>query len=332
MYVYECVNYFNLFFSMNPRRKFGQKLGRGIAKPVSRKCLFNKVSDEQLTELSMKQMKRRSYAKMLWGVRAFQEWREHKLASENQYDCTIFETNLENIGSLTKQNLAYSLCKFLPEVTKVKDGAPYPGATLYQMIIAIQKHLSESGLDWKLVDGPEFGNVKTVLDNVMKERAMNNIGTVKRQAKVLSYTVEQKLWERGVLGEDSPSKLRDTVLFIIGINCGMRAGDEHYDLRRESPFKKSQFSFQRNDAGKRCVVYNEDMVTKTNDGGLASMRRDRKVVWIYPSEDVNRCPVRLIDKYTSLCPPVKNERMKPNFYLRELERTNPAQCGLAQEL
>ena len=63
------------------------------------------------------------------------------------YDCRIFETNLEEVNILTKANLAYSLCKFIPEVTKVKDGAPYPGATLYQLVIVIQRHLTEKRFD-----------------------------------------------------------------------------------------------------------------------------------------------------------------------------------------
>ena len=91
---------------------------------------------------------------------------------------------------------------------------------------------------------------------------------VKRQANVISYKFENSLWEKNILGEDTPDKLRNTVLFLIGINCGLHAGDEHYDLRRPSPNKCSQFSFQRNPEGKRCVFCTEDTVTKTNDGGL----------------------------------------------------------------
>ena len=60
------------------------------------------------------------------------------------------------------------------------------------------------------------------------------------------------------------------------------------------------------------MVYCEDMVTKTNDGGLNHMRKEHKVVWIYPSKNSVRCPVRLIDQYMSLCPPV-GKNNKANF-------------------
>ena len=51
------------------------------------------------------------------------------------------------------------------------------------------------------------------------------------------------------------------------------------------------------------------------------MKKQRKIVWVYPSDNVNRCPVRLTDKYMGLCPPYYK---KANVYLQGLVRTNPA--------
>ena len=96
-------------------------------------------------------------------------------------------------------------------------------------------------------------------------------------------------------------------------------------MRRDGPTKLSQFSFQRNTKGEQCVVYKEDHITKTNDGGLNSLKKECKVVMVHPSSDVTRCPVRLIDKYISLLPPVKGDQCKHNFYLRSLEKPTPAQ-------
>ena len=130
---------------------------------------------------------------------------------------------------------------------------------------------------------------------------------------MISYEMENHLWSTGVLGEDSPDKLHNTVLFLIGINVYLRAVDEHYNLRREMPTQASQIQFERNSKGQKCLVYREDCVTKTHDGGINDMRRDRKVVWVYPSTNIERCPVRLVDKYLSLCPLYFR---KSNFYLQ----------------
>ena len=90
---------------------------------------------------------------------------------------------------------------------------------------------------------------------------------------------------------------------------------------------RNQFSFQHNEKGDRCVIFEEDTITKTNDGGLGSLRKD----WINPNKtNVNCCPVCLIDKYMSLLPPPKNDRAKHNFYLCSMERPNPAQWYTSQ--
>ena len=311
-------------FSLNSRKSGLNRPRVSTSGYVSKKFrTFHKVTRSRLADLKIKKLKKRSETKMWWGVRAYQEWRLNRLNDIGTYDENIFNANLDDLKSVTKVNLVKSLCRFIVEVKKV-SGEEYPGKTLYQLAISIQKYLHEKGLKWKLIDESEFEEFHTVLDNIMKERAQQGIGNVKKQANLISMNFEEELWGKGILGEDSPEKLRNTVLFLLGINCSLRAGDEHHDLRRDTKDKPSQLSFQRNDAGIRCLVYTEDTVTKTNDGGLGHMRKERKVVWVYPSENINRCPVRLVDKYISLCPEV-GPKAKCNFYLRPLEKINPAQ-------
>ena len=317
-------NQYVYVYRLNSRKIPGRKPGMLAAKSVSKKNrTFHSINADRLKQLKTRTMKKRSETKMWWGVRAYKEWRMARLNDENKIDYDILESDLSDVKLLCKDKFENALCIFIAEVKKV-NGSDYPGKTLYQLAVSIQRFLVEGGLNWKLVDGPDFKNFRVVLDNIMKERAKDNIGNTKRQANMISFDCEEYLWDKGFLGEHEPNILRNTVLFMIGINCGLRAGDEHYDLRRDSPDKPSQFSFQRNEKGQRCVVYTEDTVTKTNDGGLGHMRKDRKIVWIYPSLNVNRCPVRLIDKYLSLCPEV-GPKSKNNFYLRSLEKINPAQ-------
>ena len=63
---------------------------------------------------------------------------------------------------------------------------------------------------------------------------------------------EQILWEKGILGEDSPDKLRKTV-FFIGVRFGLRGWKEQYELRR---YPDSQFNIVKID-GKDALVYRE---------------------------------------------------------------------------
>ena len=182
---------------------------------------------------------------------------------------------------------------------------------MYQKIAAIQKYLNDNKIKWKLIDGDDFEDTRTVLDNVMQERTAQNIGVVKHQAGIISYEHEESLWQKGVLGEDTPDKLRNTVLFLLGINVCLRAVEEHYYLCCDTEVSKSQLSFVKNPKVLGCILYEEDSVTKTHDGGLHDMRRDRKIVWIYPNlGNPAHCPLRLIKKYLSLCPPLVKKLME----------------------
>ena len=174
-----------------------------------------------------------------------------------------------------------------------------------------------------MIHGNEFEDLRIVLDNIMKERCAENIGTTRKQADLISYEYEEEMWQKNILGEDNPDKLRSTVLFLLGINLALRAVDEHYLLRRDMPEKRSQISFENNSKGVKCVVFREDHCTKTNDGGIDQMHKERKIVWIYPSKNINRCPVRLVEKYLGLCP--KNYFKKSNFYLQSLRCPTPKQ-------
>ena len=75
-----------------------------------------------------------------------------------------------------------------------------------------------------------------------------------------------------------------------------------------------------NSLGKKCVVYREDTITKTNLGGLHDMKKDRKIVWINPNNNSSRCPVRLIEKYLNLLP---EGGSKLNLYLHSLKHPKP---------
>ena len=111
-------------------------------------------------------MKKTTARKCNWAVTAYNDWREERLRTFN-YDYPIYEANLNDLKNLDKANLQYVLCRFVPKVTRKRGDGPFPGKTLYQMIVAIQKHLWVNKIN--LVEGRDFLELKTVLDNVMHE-------------------------------------------------------------------------------------------------------------------------------------------------------------------
>ena len=68
------------------------------------------------------------------------------------------------------------------------------------------------------------------LDVEMKISAQHNLGLKPKQADVISVTIENSLWESNILGCGNPDTLLRTTFYLIGLNFGMRAGDEHRKL------------------------------------------------------------------------------------------------------
>ena len=110
--------------------------------------------------------------------------------------------------------LQADLCDFidLVEIRK-ENGEQYPSSSMYDLISGLSLYLeTEHGFTNKLVSGA-FRAVRNTLDNVMKERTAEGLGGRPERDPILEEH-EQILWEKGILGEDSPDKLRQTVFFF----------------------------------------------------------------------------------------------------------------------
>ena len=93
---------------------------------------FKTIIDEKMIQLKKNRLKRHTFAKVQWAVRAYCEWRNSILSDPVTYDYRVYVSDIKNPGSLDRSNLEFALCKFIAEVTKIKDGSDYPGCTLYQ--------------------------------------------------------------------------------------------------------------------------------------------------------------------------------------------------------
>ena len=146
-----------IFLSLNSHGKEVLKRSLGINKNVSNVRKFKTVTLMKLSQLKTRQLKRRTFNKMQWAVKAFTEWRSQRLASNSDnVQCDIFHANLHDTSVLTKQQFKNSMCMFIPEVTKIHDGSDYPGKALYEMVTSIQKFLHEHMIYWKLLEDAEF--------------------------------------------------------------------------------------------------------------------------------------------------------------------------------
>ncbi len=215
---------------------------------------------------------------------------------------------------MTKDELCFSLTRFVLEARK-RNGDPYPAETLYELVISLQLHLSLNGREMRFLQDKEFVVLKNTLDTRMKELSSQGIRVRRKQDEVISEADEETLW-KSVLGEDTPQKLLDTVLYLFGLHFALRVGQEHRNLRYGP---ESQITVQQDAAGRRFLRYTED-VSKNRQGGLKHRRVTPKSVDAYENEAYpDQCIVRLYKKYVFHRPPhCQNDA----FYLRPLD--NPS--------
>ena len=263
-------------------------------------------TDKNIDNMSRKQFALKTKSKMKWVVNLYSEWRKSRIGLVG---CApqILNANLDTFV-FSKYDLCYSMARFIREVRKL-DGSEYPLNTVRDLVLMIQMHLHENNIFWKLLDNVEFVELRNVLDNTMKERHSQGLG-VRKSSDIITIDHENKLFNKGLLGDENPEQLLRTVIYMIGLHCVLRGGNEHNNLRR--PGFDSQFSFEHDTRGIEQLVYHEDPLQKTNQGGLSSKGKS-KIVYVYPSSSTRNCPVYLVKKYLGLLPQSKKCK---KLYLR----------------
>ncbi len=246
-------------------------------------------------------------------MKLFNEWKTWR--NEATITCDELQRSVirSELIEMTKDELCHTLTRFVLEAKKA-NGEPYPAETLYEIIMSIQMHLSVNNREFKFLNDPDFTTLKNTLDGRMKVLAAGGFCVKRKQAEIISEDEEERMWTSGVLGDDSPQKLLDTVLYLFGLHFALRAGQEHRNLR----FVNSQISLQETTSEAKYLQYMED-VSKTRQGGLRHRRIEPKCVRAYENRShLSRCIVRLYQKYVSHRP--TDERCSSAFYLRPLQK------------
>lgn len=123
------------------------------------------------------------------------------------------------------------------------------------------------------------------------------------------------MWQKGILGVDTPQKLLHTLVYLLGLSCALRAGKEHQVLRALD--RNSQFSIHYDDDGYRYLLYREDLLTKTNRRGIKHKKYTGKTVSVYPANNPECCPVTILKFYMSKLPTL---RKHDDLYLQPLAK------------
>ena len=273
------------------------------------------VVDDSINDFSCKKFAPEPRHKIKWAVNLYGEWRRNQIGTPG-CDFQIVQANLEMLYTFCKADLCYSLSRFVRKVRRI-DGKEYLPNTIHELVVMVQMYLQENSINWKLLDDPEFSALRNVVDNTMKQKHSEGLG-VRKSAEIISLDQENVLFEKGVLGQDSPLQLLCMVIYMLGMHCALCGGIEHNNLRR--PGCNPQIIVEKYDNVNERLVYTEDPLQKMNQGGLVSRGRGKKVM-VYPASNKNRCPVYLYKKYIGL---LSNSLKCKKLYLRVKKNPLPS--------
>lgn len=241
-----------------------------------------------------------------WSVNTWQEWSDHRQRLGSEFP--------PKLDAITNKELNYWLARFVVEARN-KKGEAYEGGSLYSLCAGIQRYLraqrrgtADRGqvCDLDIYKDASFAYFRSVLDSALKELHQQGIGISKKRAEVISEDVEETMWKDNILGDDTPVKLLDTLMFCFGLNFALRSGQEHRKLRPDMELKEPRNSTA-------YIVYTESG-SKNRQGGLKERQLSNKSIKYFANDAVpSRCGVRLYKKYMSLRPP---DAPRDIFYLK----------------
>lgn len=163
-----------------------------------------------------------------WAFNAFNDWRKSRI------ERTIMDSSTINVykepQEMDKLDLNFLLKYFVHEVRK-QNGEKYPRESIKQLIAGLQYYFRITyGKNFSIFTDEEFADTRLALDTAMKETTLEGNGLQKKRASAISFEEEKKLWDQNILGDDNPSRLNRTLLYLLGINAGLRGGDELRNL------------------------------------------------------------------------------------------------------
>ena len=264
------------------------------------------ITEEEIAQLNRSVIPDATRKKAEWAMKIFKDWHNKKFKNNPFPDVPAV---YKDVDEMSVYDMNYCLKFFVHEVRKL-NGERYGPESLRGLVLSIQNYLkTHFGKSWNFLRDKEFQETRTALDTAMK---ISNETFASSRSQPIPDDIEDDLWRRGILGDSSPKVLLRTVCYLLGINLGLRGGDEH----RQLEFAKL-LTLEKTSDGE--VLTFHDFGSKTFRGGLDHRRRNkRENAKIFENKyNPDRCPIHLYKLYVSLRP---EPCTTSAFYLKPKDR------------
>ncbi len=185
---------------------------------------------EMLQEFLTRTFSATTWCKAQWASLIFDQW---KCIHNFKLKCDGDNADKYIQGTLLTMyidELSEYLSMFLLEIRK-QSGEEYPHEILYQIVLSIQHFMCMNGHDIKLLEYPGLVKMHNTLDNHMKELSRLGVVHDRQQVKLIIIDQENYMWSTGLLGDNTPEKLVNTLPYLIGVHFTLRAVEEHKALK-----------------------------------------------------------------------------------------------------
>lgn len=259
------------------------------------------ISDEEIFSKIDMSVNKNTAMKRQWATNKFTQWLTRQPSCVPSY-------TIEKYSDSDFNNL---IPRFILQV-RDNNGCKYKPKSLFELTLSLQQYINSKRIltnhsQINFLKDQKFATICGILDSEMKiEAKEGNAICSKKSAGVITEEMEELLWQTGVLGTKDPNTLRNTLLYLIGVNFALRGVQEHTSL------KLSHFAIVEIDNIK-TLRYTETS-SKTYSGGISCMHVKPKVVSAFPNNvNSERCVVKLYEKYLAHRPENVNR-----LYLKSL--------------
>lgn len=181
------------------------------------------ITDEDIQKRLENNINKSTKMKYQWAVNCFQKWLENEPNKPNKA-----------VSDFSVDDVNYHLPRFIMSCRNSKN-EKYRPKTLLELVLCLQQAInherSKQSLNrFKFLNDNIFSVVRGVLDSEMKLATKEGLNIPNNQVDIITEAQENDLWEKNILGDDTPEKLSDTLLYLVGTNFALRGGQEHADL------------------------------------------------------------------------------------------------------
>lgn len=248
------------------------------------------LDEKMIEEMILSKIPDGTKRKEKWAITLFKEWIKNRnsqgILEEGQLH--VFK----EVDQLTANELDYLFSFFILEI-RTCNGHRFKSTTLKNVTSMIQYHFNKHlNKGWSIFNDKEFQKSRNNLDLSMKLSRESGVDGSSKRAEVIEESHDQILWNKQLLGSDTPTQLVYTLVYLFGKNFALRGRDEHRRLQM------SMIEEHYDDLEQRCFLTYTENISKTSKGGIHDNKKEPKKTRAYENLlNPDRCIVQLYRKY-----------------------------------